>query len=235
VVNIKEEWEMKTRFVSFESGEGGGKSLQSEKIKNSLTEKGYKVIVLREPGGNPISEDIREIILTKKYGKNMHPRTEALLYAAARAEYINTQIQQILAEGECDIIISDRYIDSSLVYQGMGRDLGIDAVKDINHFGTHGLYPDKTFVLDVPVSIGLERAKNRGELNRMDDQKISFHETVREGYLRLADIYFDRIDVVDASRSIEEVHDDLLDRIMDLLNSTTPVKVYDKTKLLEGN
>ncbi|MBQ2069909.1 MAG: dTMP kinase [Bacilli bacterium] len=193
-------------FITFEGGEGSGKSTALRIIAERLEKEGIPFILTREPGGTPISEEIREVILDKK-NTAMDPRTEALLYAASRRQHLVEKVWPALKEGK--LVLCDRYLDSSLAYQGGARNLGIDAVLNINLFATEGTYPDLTLLFDIEPKLGLERiAANKGrEVNRLDLEKISFHEGVRNTFHELAKRYPERYVVVDASKSIDEVVD----------------------------
>lgn len=163
-----------------------------------------KTIITREPGGSKISENIRTIILDPA-NKEMDDRTEALLYAAQRSQHVSEVIRPALAAGK--IVLSDRFIDSSLAYQGVGRDLGVEAVKQINDFGTGGLEPDLTIFLDLDPATGLARIEKEraGQEDRLEQEKLAFHKKVYAGYTDLLKRYPDRIKKVDANLPIEEV------------------------------
>jgi len=199
-------------FITIEGPEGSGKSTATETVINRLRELGYDVVKTREPGGTPISEQIRNVILDKE-NKTMDGRTEALLYAAARRQHLVEKVWPAVKEGK--IVICDRYIDSSLAYQGGARNLGIDNIVDINMFATENTWPDLTLLFDIPPEIGLERIaanKNR-EVNRLDLETLEFHKKVRQTFLDLAKKYSDRFVIIDASKSREQVAQDALDAI----------------------
>lgn len=200
-------------FITFEGGEGSGKSTALKKINELLIEKGYQTVLTREPGGTPISEEIRNVILDKK-NTDMDRLTEALLYAASRRQHLVQKVWPALKEGK--IVLCDRYLDSSLAYQGGARGIGIDKVLDINMFATEGTFPDMTLLFDIKPEIGLARiAANAGrEVNRLDLEKMSFHEGVRKTFLELAERYPERYVVIDASKSPEEVIQDAMDAIL---------------------
>ena len=200
-------------FITIEGPEGSGKSTATETVINRLKELGYDVLKTREPGGTPISEQIRNVILDKD-NKAMDGRTEALLYAAARRQHLVEKVWPASKEGK--IVVCDRYIDSSLAYQGGARGLGIDNIVDINMFATENTWPDLTLLFDIPPEIGLERIsanKNR-EVNRLDLETLEFHKKVRQTFLDLAKKYSDRFVIIDASKSREEVAQDALDAIL---------------------
>jgi dTMP kinase len=192
-------------FITFEGGEGSGKSTAIRKIVAELEKEGREVVLTREPGGTPISEEIRNVILDKK-NTEMDPRTEALLYAASRRQHIVQKILPALKAGK--IVICDRYLDSSLAYQGGARGLGIDNVLNVNLFATEGLEPDLTLLFDIKPEDGLARiAANSGrEVNRLDVEKLSFHRAVRSSFLELAKRFPKRYFIIDASKSPDEVY-----------------------------
>jgi dTMP kinase len=191
-------------FITFEGGEGSGKSTAIKHIVDELTKEGYPIVLTREPGGTPISEEIRDIILDKK-NTEMDPRTEALLYAASRRQHLVEKILPALKEGK--IVLCDRYLDSSLAYQGGARGLGIDAVYQMNQFATQGEEPDLTLLFDIQPEEGLRRiAANAGrEVNRLDVEQLPFHYAVREAFHKLAKQNPNRFVMIDASKSPEEV------------------------------
>ena len=195
---------MRGIFITFEGGDGSGKTSQINLLRQYFIEKGKEVIITREPGGTQISETIRNIILDIN-NKEMSDLTEALLYAAARAQHVQEIIQPAIEAGK--VIICDRFVDSSVVYQGYARNIGIEKITEINHIATNGLTPDKTFYLDLEASIGLSRKKNQTDLDRLEVEKLEFHERVIEGYRTLAKKYEDRIIKIDATLSVEEIHE----------------------------
>ena len=191
-------------FVTFEGGEGSGKSTVLKKIDALLKEEGYQTVVSREPGGTPISEEIRNVILDRK-NTNMDPRTEALLYAASRRQHLVEKIWPALKEGK--IVLCDRFLDSSLAYQGGARGLGIDEILKVNEYATEGTMPNLTLLFDIEPEKGLARiAANQGrEVNRLDLEKMSFHEGVRATFQSLAKRFPDRYVVIDASKALDDV------------------------------
>lgn len=193
-------------FITIEGMDGSGKTTQINKLKDYFEKNGQHVVLTREPGGTVISEAIREIILDIKY-QEMEPVTEALLYAASRAQHVRQYILPNLEAG--NIVICDRYVDSSLVYQGFARKLG-DDIKKINDYATGGLAPDVTFFLDLEHTKGMDRKKNQQELDRLEAEKEQFHQMVREGYHQLLKVNGDRMIGVDAGQSIEDVHQEIL-------------------------
>ncbi len=201
-------------FITVEGPEGSGKSSACKRIYEELLHRGYDVILTREPGGIPIAESIREIILNKK-NTEMDARTEALLYAAARRQHLVQKVWPALKAGK--IVLCDRFIDSSLAYQGGARGLGVDEVLGINLFATEGTLPDLTLLFDIEPEIGLARiAKNQGrEVNRLDLEGLDFHHAVRNTFLDLAHRYDNRFSVIDASLSEEEVYQKALQVVLE--------------------
>ena len=195
-------------FISFEGPEGAGKTTILKLIAEKCEEQGIEVLTTREPGGSKIAEKIRSIILDPEHIE-MDPRTEALLYAAARSQHFAEKIAPALEEGK--FVLCDRFIDSSLAYQGVGRNLGVDAVHDINVFAIGDQMPDFTILFDLEPEVGLARinANSGREINRLDVESLAFHQSVREAYLQLAEKYPNRIRVVDASKSVDDVVDDV--------------------------
>ena len=190
-------------FITLEGPEGSGKSSAIEIVYKRLLEEGYEIIRTREPGGTPIAEQIRNVILNKE-NTNMDIRTEALLFAASRRQHLIEKVWPSLKEGK--LVFCDRYLDSSLSYQGHARGLGIEEVLSVNLFATENTFPDLTLLFDIEPEIGLARiAKNNSrEVNRLDVEKLEFHKRVREGYLILAKKYPERIVIIDASKPLEE-------------------------------
>ena len=204
-------------FITVEGPEGSGKSSVTKEVTKLLEKDGYTVILTREPGGTPISEEIRNVILDKK-NTDMDPMTEALLYAASRRQHLVEKVWPLSKEGK--IVISDRFLDSSLAYQGGARGLGIDKILSLNMFATDGFYPDLTLLFDIDPELGLKRiAKNADrEVNRLDLEKIEFHKSVRQTFLDLSKRFSDRYVVLDASKDFNEVVNDAYKVIKDRLN-----------------
>lgn len=167
-------------FIAFEGGEGAGKSTQVAALAAHLRERGRHVVVTREPGGAPAAEAIREVLLDRRF-TGLSARAEALLFAAARAEHVHHTIRPALAAGS--VVISDRYLDSSLAYQGISRALGVEVVEEISLWATESLVPDLTVVLDIAPTVGLTRT---GEPDRLESEPLEFHLRVRQGFLDLA-------------------------------------------------
>lgn len=200
-------------FITFEGPEGSGKTSVANEVARLLLAKGYDVLYTREPGGTPIAEEIRSIILDKK-NTALDARAEALLYAASRRQHLVEKVWPALKAGK--IVICDRFLDSSLAYQGAARQIGVDNVLNINLFATEGTYPDLTLLFDITPEKGLERIaiNKKREVNRLDLETISFHRSVREAFLDLAKKYRERYVVIDASRSLPEVVSTALETIV---------------------
>lgn len=213
----------KGMFIVFEGPEGSGKTTVGKFIENYLKELNIDFITTREPGGIAISEKIREVILDKENTK-MDGRTEALLYAAARRQHLVEKVIPALNEGK--IVLCDRFVDSSLAYQGHARGLGMDEVMRINEFAIDGYMPNLSILFDLPPEIGLERiAKNSDrEVNRLDLENLEFHHKVREGYFKLCEKYTDRIIKIDASKTLNEVVEDTRKIIVALLKENKYIK-----------
>lgn len=201
-------------FITMEGTDGSGKTTQIKLLEKYLLDKGFKVICTREPGGTPISEKIREIIIDKN-NSEMTDMTEALLYAAARAQHVNEVILPTLKEG--GIVISDRFVDSSVVYQGFARSIGERLIKNINKYAVGDLEPDITFFLKLKPEDGLARKREQAELDRLETEKFSFHQRVYDGYVRLSKRCKNRIIVIDALKSVDEIHNEIINGINNLL------------------
>lgn len=194
-------------FITLEGPDGSGKSTQARWLFDQLKKDGYHAVFTREPGGTEISDQVRSILMNMK-NKQMFPRTEILLFCSARAQLVEQLIKPALAAGK--IVISDRYADSTLAYQGFGHGFDIGKLTELLQFTTGGLWPDLTLLLDLPAESGLQRRlSNQDEWNRMDDYQLEFHQRVRSGYLSLAAAQPDRWVVIDADRSREEVNAEL--------------------------
>ena len=199
---------MKGKFITLEGPDGSGKTTISKIVYDKLSAEGYKILLTREPGGIDISEQIRNIILDKK-NITMEARTEALLYAAARRQHLIEKVKPALDNDY--IVICDRFVDSSLVYQGVARKIGIDEVYQINLFAIGDIMPDLTVFFDIPYEVGLARIeKNARVVDRLDLESKEFHKKVYEGYMIICDKYSDRITKIDANRTIEEVVDQVI-------------------------
>ena len=204
-------------FITFEGPDGSGKTTVSTAVCDRLEKEGYKVRYTREPGGSKIAEEIRGIILDPA-NTDMDARTEALLYAASRRQHLADKVLPALASGVT--ILSDRFIDSSLAYQGCGRQLGIQEVYDINRFAVEGHMPDKTIFLDVDAEVGLKRIRSeRQVLDRLDQESLEFHERVYNGYQEVIRLYADRMIIIDANQPVEDVIEAAYQAVKGLLDA----------------
>ena len=199
---------MKGLFISFEGGEGSGKSSAINVVKEKLEADGYKVVVTREPGGISVSEQIRDVILA--VDNKMSKETEALLYAASRTEHLYRKVIPLVNDGY--IVISDRYIDSSLAYQGYARGIGIEKVLEINMFAKEYL-PKVTYFFDVRPEVGLARIVGRDKIDRLDLEAFDFHQKVYDGYKEVCKLYPNRIKVINGERPIELIINDVYNDI----------------------
>ena len=198
-------------FVCFEGGEGSGKSTQSGLLRDWLAGEGYAVRLTFEPGDTPVGRTLREIVLSPQTGE-LSDRTEALLYAADKSEHIDTVVQPALDRGE--VVITDRYVDSMLAYQGAGRALDVDEVEQVARWATHDLRPHLTVVLDLEPAHGLGRFDER---DRIEGESLEFHQRVREGFLRMAEADPDHYLVLDARAGIDEIAAAIRERVTPLL------------------
>lgn len=199
-------------FITFEGGEGSGKTTIANMIQKTLAQEGYHVVLTREPGGVEIAEKIRDIIHDVKY-INMDRKTEALLYAASRRQHL---VEKVIPALENDaIVICDRFVDSSMVYQGIARGIGIDEVYQMNLFATENILPKRTIFFDIQPEDGLKRvyANKDREVNRLDLENIDFHRKVYQGYLSLCDKFPNRIVKIDASLDIDHVYQQVLKKL----------------------
>jgi len=203
-------------FITFEGPEGAGKTTVIQKIAERLAEKNIDVLATREPGGIEIAEKIRTIILNPAHTA-MDERTEALLYAAARSQHYFEKVQPALDAGK--LVICDRFIDSSLAYQGYARGIGIDEVLSINEFAIGKKLPDMTILFDIAPEVGLARiyATGNREVNRLDVESLPFHQKVHEGYLLLVERYPERIRIVNADQDIDSVVEDVWSLLLDAI------------------
>lgn len=213
---------MKSLFITFEGGEGCGKSTASHLLQKKLEQNGYDVIWTREPGGTPIAEKIREIILDKE-NINLVPEAEALLFAAARAQHYKEKIEPALKENK--IVLCDRWLDSSLAYQGYARNLGVEEVTMINDFGIKGVRPNIEFFLDVTPTIGFERIKSRKQTDRMEDEDMQFHQTIYE-FFKCNALHNPYIVTIPGDLSIDEIVEKMY---------STIIMVMDAAKTFENN
>ena len=201
-------------FITFEGGDGSGKTTQINLLASWLESEGHTVVITREPGGTDLGSGLRNIILHRE--GFIAPRAEALLYAADRSHHIHTLVRPALKRGE--IVVQDRYLDSSVAYQGAGRVLNPTEVRDISLWATENLMPDLTVVLDVPASVAKKRqAAGERQYDRLEAEAEDFHTRVRESYLALAAEEPERFLVIDGESSIEEIHEAIVAKVSDLL------------------
>lgn len=193
-------------FITLEGPDGSGKTSQVPLLAESLRKHGYDVLTTREPGGTPIGDQIRQVLFDLK-NKNMHPRTEILLFQASRAQHVEEVIRPALAVGK--VVVCDRFADSTLAYQGYGHRVDLNALSEIVYFATGGLKPDLTLFLDISVKEGLKRRTEGGDWNRLDDYDVEFHQRVHDGYTKMIVADPQRWAVVNAARSADEVAADL--------------------------
>lgn len=194
---------MKGLFITLEGGDGAGKSTQIDNITRFFEKKGLVVVHTREPGGTEIGEKLRGILLDKN-NTEMSPVTEMMIYASSRAQHVREKILPALERGE--IVICDRFTDSSIAYQAYGRGLG-DMVAEVNAYATGGLEPDITFWMDIDPEAGKARASKAGELDRLELEKMDFHYRVYDGYSKIAQKYPDRVKRIDAAESVDVIKD----------------------------
>ena len=204
-------------FITLEGGEGAGKTTIANAVIEKLSTLGIETVYPREPGGIKIAEKIREVILDRDHTE-MDCRTEALLYAAARRQHLVEKVKPAMDEGR--IVLCDRFVDSSIVYQGYARGIGMDEVREINQFAIEGFMPDLTIFFDIKPEIGLARiaANDSREVNRLDLEGLAFHELVYEGYKKQAKMNPERIVSVDATKSVETLTDEVCALILSKLN-----------------
>jgi dTMP kinase len=205
---------MKGLFITFEGVDGCGKSTQQRFLGEYLTENGYEPVFTREPGGCALSEKIRDLLLDVE-NSEMDEKTEALLYAAARAQHIAQVIRPALDEGK--IVLCDRFIDSSLAYQGVGRGLGIQNIMEINRFAIGGIMPDKTFFLDFPPELAFERMSKKRVHDRLELEEMEFHKMLYKGFVELSRLYPERVIRVDASGNKYETSEKIKKMMSDIL------------------
>lgn len=198
-------------FITLEGPDGAGKSTQVENIKSYFENAGREVVVSREPGGTPISEKLRNIVLDNGNAE-MDDITEMLVYAAARAQHVSEKIRPALDKGS--VVVCDRFVDSSIAYQGYGRNLG-DQVAEVNRYATGGLEPDVTFFMDLDPEIGRSRI-GKDVRDRLEQQKLDFHYSVYEGYKAICEKYPERVVRIDATRTIDEIKEDIYSKLEDL-------------------
>ena len=204
-------------FITFEGSEGCGKTTQIEALAKALEAQGKTVLITREPGGTLIGEKIRNLLQDPSHKKDISDMTELLLFSASRAELITSRIQPALSRGE--IVICDRFYDSTFVYQGLGRAIDMNIVEQLNQITVGTLKPDLTILLDLDAKIGIERAKSRqsGELDRIENESLAFFEAVRNGYLELAKKEPERFKIIDGLLSVDAIKKIIWDTVVDQL------------------
>lgn len=203
------------RFITFEGGEGVGKSTNIQFCADYIASQGIEVVITREPGGTEIAEIIREELLKKQHEERMTSMTELLLVFAARAQHIEQKIKPALEAGKW--VLCDRFTDSTVAYQGAARGLGVEVIEQLKSLVQQGLEPDATFLLDAPIEIGMGRAKNRGPADRFEVEQLDFFEQVRQGFLQLAYNNPQRITLIDASQELTSVQDQLGEALASLM------------------
>ncbi len=196
-------------FIVFEGGEGAGKSTQEALLAESLISAGHAVVRTREPGGTPAAEIMRDLVLNPTY-EGLDARAEALLFAAARGEHVARVVRPAIERG--DVVICDRYLDSSVAYQGFGRDLGADRIRDLSLWATYGLVPDLTIVLDISPGVGLSRLSSP---DRLEAEPLSYHESVRRSYLTIAAQEPARYLVLDAMQDVDMIAAAIRERVLE--------------------
>ncbi|GAW91614.1 dTMP kinase [Calderihabitans maritimus] len=193
-------------FITVEGLDGAGKSTQAQILAQNLEKRGYQVVLAREPGGTKISEAIRNLLLDPRQ-ETMASSTEVLLYAAARAQLVEEVVYPALQRGQ--VVICDRFVDSSIAYQGYGRGISLDFIITVNHHATRGLVPDLTIYLDIDPAAGLERVRQAGKTDRIEGETETFYRRVRQGYLALLEQNPKRIIKVRADRRVTEIAEEI--------------------------
>ncbi|MCK4956699.1 MAG: dTMP kinase [Candidatus Cloacimonetes bacterium] len=204
---------MKGKFITFEGIEGCGKSTQAKLLGKYFAAQGYDILQTREPGGPKISEAIRDVLLSID-NMEMLPETEMLLYMASRSQHTGEWIIPALKEGK--IVISDRFYDSTIAYQGAARNIDSNIIDTIREYATYGLVPEITILIDLPVEIGFSRISTR-EIDRLEQESISFHKKVRDGFLALAKKHSDRFIVINGDQSVDAIHAEIVEKISKLM------------------
>jgi len=206
---------MRGYFITFEGPDGAGKTTQIQLLNDYLKAEGWDTVLTREPGGTSIGEKIRSLILDVE-NKEMNSITEMLLYAASRAQHVSELIKPALEQGK--IVLCDRFVDSSIAYQGFGRELGEDMVEGVNRFALQGIVPDLTLLFAIDPEKSLKRSRARdGGMDRLEEEQLDFHKKVYKGFISLSHKYPQRIRVIDASLEIEKIHKFVVNEIQQLL------------------
>lgn len=206
---------MKGMFITVEGPDGSGKTTQLQLLVRSLTEKGYEVVVTREPGGTKVGNSIREVLLSPEHDE-MTPRVEMILYAASRAQNIDQVIRPALKRGA--IVVCDRFVDASIAYQGYGLQYDLNQILSLNEWATAGIKPDLTFLFDLTPDQASRRMKDRGQLDRIESRDESFHQRVYDGFKKILEQHPDRMVRIDANATIEMIQDEVLDITLERLN-----------------
>ena len=219
-LSLEQKMERKALFITFEGPEGAGKSTQIKLLEEYLKSRGRKVVVTREPGGTPLAENFRNIVKHYQGAEPLYPATELLLFEAARAQHVRYVIEPALAEGA--VVLCDRFADSTEAYQGAGRALDMDFLQQLNRFAVGSCSVDLTLVFDLPVEKGLERAAARvahiaDHNDRLEEEQIDFHRRVRESFLKIAEREPERVRVLDATLSIEELFEQVKKQVQNVL------------------
>nr|WP_251129037.1 MULTISPECIES: dTMP kinase [unclassified Exiguobacterium] len=202
-------------FITVEGPDGSGKTTQLQLLVRSLTEKGYEVVVTREPGGTKVGNSIREVLLSPEHDE-MTPRVEMMLYAASRAQNIDQVIRPALKRGA--IVVCDRFVDASIAYQGYGLQYDLNQILSLNEWATAGIKPDLTFLFDLTPDQASRRMKDRGQLDRIESRDESFHQRVYDGFKKLLEQHPDRMVRIDANATIEMIQDEVLDITLERLH-----------------
>ncbi len=205
-------------FITFEGVEGSGKSTQIYLLSQAFQATGAKVITTREPGGTPLAEQLRGLVLSDAEG-GVDPKCELFLYLAARHDHMSKRVQPVL--NDKGWVLCDRFADATVAYQGHGRGMDVDAVSHLAWWG-HGGRPDLTLLLDLPVQDGLARVAARGEQNRLDREAVAFHQRVRDGYHRIAKAEPERVVIIDAADDVPTVHGNIIAAVRDRLGNRLP-------------
>lgn len=206
---------MKGMFITVEGPDGSGKTTQLQLLVRSLTEKGYEVVVTREPGGTKVGNSIREVLLSPEHDE-MTPRVEMMLYAASRAQNIDQVIRPALKRGA--IVVCDRFVDASIAYQGYGLQYDLNQILSLNEWATAGIKPDLTFLFDLTPDQASRRMKDRGQLDRIESRDESFHQRVYDGFKKILEQHPDRMVRIDANATIEMIQDEVLDITLERLH-----------------